>query len=93
MESLLGLETAGRRARTSATFGLVRQLVKSEDDSERAPLGVLRIGEHTTVCRVEHLPAVGDLIHGTVSGIVETVRIARSGRISIVASPTPASNA
>jgi len=92
MESLLGRATASRRARTSATFGLVRQLVKS-DDSERAPLGVLRIGEHTTVCRVEHVPAVGDLIHGTVSGIVETVRIARSGRISIVASPTPASNA
>lgn len=93
MESLLDLENASRRARTSATFGLVRQLVQGEDDGERAPLGVLRIGEHTTVCRVEHVPAVGDLIHGAVTGIVETVRIARSGRISIVASPMPASEA
>ena len=59
----------------------MRQLVKREDDGERAPLGVLRIGEHTTVCRVEHVPAVGDLIHGTVTGIVETVRIARNGRV------------
>jgi len=92
MESLLGL-AAAPRTRASSSFGLVRRLVQREDDAPCPPLGVLRIGEHTMVCRVEHVPAVGDLIPGTVTGIVETVRIARSGRISIVASPMPASEA
>ena len=97
MGSLLGLGTARRRAEASPTFGLVRQLVQrdavdgaDEDHAPPAPMGVLRIGEQTTVCRVEHVPAVGDLIHGTVTAIVETVRVARNGRVSIVASPVTA---
>jgi len=67
----------------------------SLDDEEalRAPMGALRIGEQTTVCRIEHVPAVGDLIHGTMTGIVETVRITRDGRVSIVASPVPSREA
>ena len=50
-------------------------------------MGVIRIGESATVCRVEHVPAVGDLIHGEVTGVVERVRIGRDGRVSIFASP------
>jgi len=79
-----------------ASFGLVTELVERDrpgrtesEATPRAPMGVLRIGEHTTLCRVEHVPAVGDLIHGTVNGIVETVRIARNGRVSIIARPVP----
>jgi len=93
MGSLARLGDAGRRTRARGSFGLVRELVRRDEDAVRAPLGVLRIGEHTTLCRIEHIPAVGDLIHGTVTGIVETVRVARSGRISIVASPVPAPDA
>jgi hypothetical protein len=100
MGSLLGLRTARRRAGASASFGLVRQLVErdlkdgsDEDQAPPAPMGVLRIGAETTVCRVEHVPAVGDLIHGTVTAIVEKVRIARNGRVSIVASPVTAPDA
>ena len=100
MGSLLGLGTARRRAGASASFGLVRQLVQrdaaegsDEETAPSAPMGVLRIGEQTTVCHVEHVPAVGDLIHGTVTAIVETVRVARNGRVSIVASPVTAREA
>jgi hypothetical protein len=50
-------------------------------------MGVIQIGEQTTVCRVEHVPSVGDLIHGEVAGVVERVRIGRDGRISIFARP------
>ncbi len=95
MGSLLGFGTQ-RRTERGASFGLVRELVaresdgSNEEDAPRAPLGVVRIGEHTTVCRVEHVPAAGDLIHGTVTAIVETVRVARNGRVSIVASPVTA---
>jgi hypothetical protein len=97
MGSLLGLGNTSRRARASASFRLVTELVQRdvsdrrvEEQGPRGPLGVIRIGGQTTMCRVEHVPAVGDLIHGTVTGIVETVRIARNGRVSIVASPVPA---
>ena len=100
MGSLLGLGSTRGRAGANASFGLVRQLVRrdvadgsEEDTASPAPMGVLRIGEQTTVCRVEHVPAVGDLIHGTVTAIVETVRIARNGRVSIVASPVIAPEA
>jgi len=102
MASLLGLENARRRhsdpgsGGSKASFGLVTELVERDhpgpsesEAASRAPMGVLRIGEHTTLCRVEHVPAVGDLIHGAVTGIVETVRIARNGRVSIVARPVP----
>ena len=97
MASLNGLGIPRRSARSSASFGLVTELVKrevgdgpdrpDEEQSPRAPMGVIRIGERTTVCRVEHVPAVGDLIHGDVTGVVEKVQIARSGRVSIFASP------
>ena len=98
MGSLLGFGTR-RRAERSASFGLVRELVHRESLTDQRktllapPLGVVRIGEQTTVCRVEHVPAVGDLIHGTVTAIVETVRVARNGRVSIVASPVTAPEA
>ena len=98
MGSLLGFGTQ-RRAERSASFGLVRQLVHrdapdgSTEDAPRPPLGVVRIGEQTTVRRAEHVPAVGDLIHGTATAIVETVRVARNGRVSIVASPVTAPEA
>jgi len=99
MGSLLGFGTQ-RRTERSASFGLVRQLVHrdaapdgSTEDAPRPPLGVVRIGEQTTVRRVEHVPAVGDLIHGTATAIVETVRVARNGRVSIVASPVTAAEA
>ena len=53
-------------------------------------MGVIRLGERATICRVEHVPAVGDLIHGDVTGVVERVRIDRDGRVSIFATPVPA---
>ena len=103
MGSLLGFGNTRQRAGASASFGLVRQLVQRDaadaadgadkNQAPSAPMGVLRIGEQTTVCRVEHVPAVGDLIHGTVTAIVETVRVARNGRVSIVASPVTAPEA
>ena len=100
MGSLLGFGNTRRRAGASASFGLVRQLVQRDaadaadkNQAPSAPMGVLRIGEQTTVCRVEHVPAVGDLIHGAVTAIVETVRVARNGRVSIVASAVTAPEA
>jgi hypothetical protein len=95
MGSLLGFGSPGRRvSRPGASFGLVTELVERE--VARAPreapaphgrMGVIRIGERATVCRVEHVPAVGDLVHGDVTGIVDRVRIAHDGRVSIFATP------
>jgi hypothetical protein len=56
-------------------------------------MGVIRIGQSATICRVEHVPAVGDLIHGDVTGVVERVRIDRNGRVSIFATPVLAPEA
>ena len=71
MGSLLGFGTPGRRTAPGASFGLVTELVEREVagaprelPAPRRRMGVIRIGENATVCRVEHVPAVGDLIHG-----------------------------
>ena len=97
MGSLLGFGIPGRRTAAGASFGLVTELI--ERDVAGAPrdipaprrrMGVIRLGESATICRVEHVPAVGDLIHGDVTGVVERVRIDRDGRVSIFATPVPA---
>ena len=94
MGTLLGFGNPGRRTSPGASFGLVTELVDREVAGAPRELpapwrrmGVIRIGENATVCRVEHVPAVGDLIHGEVTGVVERVRIGRDGRVSIFASP------
>jgi hypothetical protein len=100
MGTLLGFRNPGRRTSAGASFGLVTELVGR--DVPGAPrelparwrrMGVIWIGESATVCRVEHVPAVGDLIHGDVTGVVERVRIGRDGRVSIFATPVLAPEA
>jgi hypothetical protein len=93
MGSLIDFGSRGRRgSRPDASFGLVTELVEREVSGAprelEAPggrMGVIRIGEQATVCRVEQVAAVGDLVHGDVTGVVERVRIARDGRVSIFA--------
>ena len=97
MGSLLGFGIPGRRTAAGASFGLVTELVERDVagaphdiSAPRRRMGVIRLGESATICRVEHVPAVGDLIHGDVTGVVERVRIDRDGRVSIFATPVPA---
>ena len=84
----------GRRASRPGSFGFVTELVERDVSGvarelpvRRGRMGVIRMGEQATVCRVEHVPTVGDLIHGEVTGIVQRVRIGRNGRVSIFATP------
>src|SRR3954454_23788441 len=94
MGSLLGLGKPGPRTSPGASFGLVTELVEREVagaprgiPAPRRRMGVIRLGDSATICRVEHVPAVGDLIHGDVTGVVERVRIDRDGRVAIFATP------
>ena len=101
MGSLLTFGAPGRRSvRPGTSFGLVTELVHrdvagapQELQSPRGRMGVIRIGDRATVCRVEQIPAVGELVHGDAPGIVERVRIDRNGRVAIFARPVPATEA
>jgi len=100
MGSLLGFGNPGPRPSPGASFGLVTELLERnvpgaprEMPGPRRRMGVIRIGQSATICRVEHVPAVGDLIHGDVTGVVERVRIDRNGRVSIFATPVLAPEA
>jgi hypothetical protein len=70
----------------AASFGLVTELVE-RDEPARGREGVIHMSGIATVCSVEQVPAVGDVIYGRCPGIVEDVRITRTGRVLIYAQP------
>ena len=93
MGSVLDFESATRKrvAKPAAAFGLVRELVDSEDPARsKGRPGVIYIGDLAVVCVVEQVPAVGDTIGGEAPGIVEKVSITRRGRVLIHARRVPA---
>jgi hypothetical protein len=92
MGSVVDFEDAARgrgRRPASAAFGLVTELDGGEPIRGRE--GVIHIGEIATVCTVEHVPAVGDVIFGERPGVVEKVRLTRTGRVLIYARPASGS--
>jgi hypothetical protein len=84
----------GPAARQESAWGLVRELVETEQGERSRPVrgrkGVVHLQGLATVCIVEDVPAVGDLIRGDVAAIVEKVRVTREGRVLIYARPADA---
>ena len=78
-----------RDGRGAASYGLVTELV-DRGEPARGREGIVHIGGLATVCLVEQIPTVGDLIRGQAPGIVERVKITRRGRVLIYARPLPA---
>jgi len=66
-----------------AVFGLTTRLV--ERDSREGRRAVLEIDGLATFCVVAEIPAVGDVIHGPLTAIVEKVRVTRDGHVRIAA--------
>jgi len=92
MGSLLDFRgaTQAREDDPTGSYGLVIELVDRRDPARaKGRHGVIHIGPVATVCVVEEVPVVGDLIRGEVPGIVEEVRITRHGRVLIYARPVP----
>jgi hypothetical protein len=92
MASVLDFRSSPRPpARRESAWGLVTELVDAEQGERNRPVrgrkGVVHLDGLATVCIVEEVPAVGDLIRGDVAGIVEKVRITREGRVLIYARP------
>lgn len=85
------MASRSREAPPASAYGLVTELVDSEQPDGRQPTrgrkGVVHMGGLATVCVVEDVPAVGDLIRGDVAGVVEKVRVTREGRVLIYARP------
>jgi len=76
-------------ARPASTYGLVTELV-DRGEPARGREGVIHMGGVATVCVVEHIPVVGDVIRGEIPGVVEKVKVTRRGRVLIYARPLPA---
>ena len=83
--------SARARARRRAAWGLVTELVDREDGERRHAFrgrrGVVHMGGLATVCMVEDVPSVGDVIRADVPGVVEKVRVTREGRVVVYARP------
>ena len=89
MGSLLEFEGEAHRARRHTppvSFGLVTELV-DRDERRRGREGVIHVNGVATVCTVEQVPAVGDVIRGDLPAVVERVRVTRTGRVLIYAQP------
>ncbi len=71
------------RVPPSAVFGLTPRLVERENHEGRR--AVLEIDGLATFCVVAEIPAVGDVIHGPLTAIVERVRVTRDGHVRISA--------
>ena len=71
--------------RRPAVFGLARPSSEPQESGGRR--AIVHLGEVATVCVVAEVPLVGDVIHGNVSGVVETVRLTRDGIIRVQAKP------
>jgi hypothetical protein len=95
MASVLDFHSRARPAASQGSaWGLVTELVDTEQAersrSRRGRKGVVHLQGLATVCIVEDVPAVGDLIRGEVAAIVEKVRVTREGRVLIYARPADA---
>lgn len=66
---------------------LVAAAPPGEQREPRARTGVVHVGGIATVCVVEDVPSVGDVIRGDAECVVEKVRYARDGRVLIYARP------
>lgn len=84
-----GEKEKGWEHQPASSFGLVTELV-ARDEPAKGREGVIHLGSLATVCFVEQIPSVGDVIRGQVPGIVEKVKITRGGRVLIYARPLPA---
>ena len=93
-------QSAGRRgarpvpSRRPSSWGLVTELVDAggpDAPPSHRRKGILRVGELATVCIVEDIPSVGDMISADSRAdsacIVEKVRFTREGRVVIDARP------
>ncbi len=80
--------TPQSRAEQRGAWGLVTELVQREAPGKaREKRGVVHVGARSTVCRIEGMPVVGDLIRGDTPGIVEKVKVTRDGRVVVYARP------
>ncbi len=85
MGAVVDLGAAGRirPAERRSTWGLVTRLVDAQARPRRRRQGVVSMDGVATMCLLDELPAIGDLIHGHVPGVVEKVRVTRAGRVLI----------
>ena len=78
------------RADERGAWGLVTELVQREAPAKPAGRrGVVHVRALSTVCLIEGIPGVGDLIRGDTPGIVEKVKVRRDGRLVVYARPVP----
>jgi hypothetical protein len=66
---------------------LVAAAPPEEQREPRAQTGVVYVGDVATVCVVEDVPSVGDVIRADEDCVVERVRYTRDGRVLIYARP------
>lgn len=85
MGSLIAFPRSAQARRPTA-WGLATKLVEGE--ATRGRKAIIQVGGLSTVCLVAEVPVAGDVIHGTVSAVVETVRITRHGLVRVVARST-----
>ena len=72
------IDSPGRR---QGAWGLSTQLVERSRPSGRK--AVVHLGDAATVCVLDGIPCVGDLIYGNVTAVIEKVCVRRDGVVRV----------
>ena len=81
MGMLIDARSPAAIAARPAAWGLVTKLVERKPPRSRK--AVVYLDDRPTACTVAEIPAVGDLIHGSVASIVDKVKVRRDGCVLV----------